>query len=130
VIFPYKRISQGQYGPVVPLRLQGGLRWLLFNAFVDTGADYSVFHGDVASILGLKIRRGVRRIVTVGDGDSMAIYLHTVPVLFAGRPFEANIAFSEDLGTGFNLMGRSSFFEGFQFCFNDKARFLKITRLG
>ena len=126
--FPYKRLSQSRYAPIVPLSLRGKARWILFDAFVDSGADYSVFHEKVAIMLGLKLLSGEKKIVTVGDGDDMTVYLHPVKVLFADFVFEAKIAFSSGLGSGFNLLGRETFFEKFQVCFNDRNRVVRVTK--
>lgn len=129
MIFPYKKIGGLKYGPVASLALKGEHRWIPFDAFVDSGADFSVFHSDVAAILGLKLTNGDKKSVTVGDGDEMIVYLHTVNVRFAGFAFKASIAFSSGLGAGFNLLGRNTFFEKFQVCFNDRDRILRVTKL-
>lgn len=127
MIFPYKRTGPLKYGPVVPLRLKGRTGWFLFNSFVDSGADYSVFDSSVASLLGLNLKSGVPKELTVGDGDKMIVYLHKVPVRFSGFFFDAKIAFSSHLGSGFNLLGRATFFEKFRICFNDHEK--KVTTL-
>lgn len=129
MIFSYKQLTNSKYGPIVPLTLRGRNRWILFDAFVDSGADYSVFHEKVAIMLGLNLLSGRKKIVVVGDGDNMTVYLHAVKVKFADFIFEALIAFSSDLGSGFNLLGRKTFFEKFQICFNDKDKILKVTKL-
>ncbi len=130
MIFPYKKLSESNYGPIVPLTLQGKSRWILFDAFVDSGADYSVFHSKVANMLGLNLLSGEKKEVTVGDGDRMVVYLHDVRVNFANFIFKAPIAFSETLGAGFNLLGRETFFEKFQVCFNDRVKCVRVTKLG
>lgn len=129
MIFPYKKIGGLQYGPVVSLALKAQLRWIPFNVFVDSGADYSVFHSDVARLLGLRLISGKRNVVTVGDGDEMIVYLHRVKVRFADLVFETPVGFSKGLGAGFNLLGRKTFFEKFQICFNDRDKALKVTHL-
>ncbi|MBI3540593.1 MAG: hypothetical protein HY073_00350 [Deltaproteobacteria bacterium] len=129
MIFPYKKIGGLKYGPVAPLALKGVERWIPFDAFVDSGADYSVFHSDVAALIGLKLTSGEKRVVTVGDGDDMVVYVHKVLVRFADSIFKAPIAFSSALGSGFNLLGREAFFEKFQVCFNDKDQVLRTTKL-
>ena len=128
MIFPYQKLLDKKYAPIAPLYLRGRRRWLYFNAFVDTGADYSVFHADVAAMLGIRLDSGEKISVTVGDGDSMAIYLHTINVRFADYVFDARVAFSAELGAGFNLLGRASFFEKFQFCFNERRRVINGTK--
>lgn len=129
MIFPYKKLSEGKFVPIVPLLMQGQARWVLFDAFVDSGADFSVFHEKVGRMLGLKLTSGQKKIVTVGDGDEMKVYVHDVRVRFADFIFKAPIAFSSALGAGFNLVGRAAFFEKFQICFNDRDRILRATKL-
>lgn len=129
MIFPYKKISSSKFGPIVPIVLQGKRRPVLFDVFVDSGADYSVFHEKVAILLGFKLTSGKKKIVTVGDGDEMLVYLHTVDVFFADYFFQAEIAFSSGLGAGFNLLGRKTFFEKFRICFNDRDKILRATKL-
>lgn len=129
MIFPYKKVSASTYGPIISVALRAPARWVPFNAFVDSGADYSVFHSDVAILLGFDLTAGRKKIVTVGDGDEMTTWLHDVRVRFAGYVFVAVIAFSSGLGAGFNLIGRKTFFEKFQVCFNDRDRFLRATSL-
>ena len=129
MIFPYKKTGGSKYGPVVPVALKGKKRWIPFNAFVDTGADYSVFHADIAILMGIKLTSGEKKIVTVGDGDDMTTYLHKVKVYFADFIFNAAISFSSHLGVGFNLIGRKTFFEKFQFCFNDRFKIVRVTHL-
>ena len=129
MIFPYKKFSESKTAPIVPLHLRGRSRWILFDAFVDSGADYSVFHEKVALMLGLKMASGLKKVVMVGDGDDMTVYVHPVQVKFADFVFKAPIAFSTDLGSGFNLVGRKGFFDRFQFCFNDRAKTVRATKL-
>ncbi len=129
MIFPYKKIGGMKYGPVAPIALKGLGRWIPFDAFVDSGADYSVFHSDIALLIGLRLNSGEKKVVTVGDGDDMTVYVHTVPVRFAHFIFRAPIAFSSALGAGFNLIGRATFFEKFQVCFNDRDKILRTTCL-
>ena len=104
MIFPYKKFNESKSAPIVPLFLQGKSRWILFDAFVDSGADYSVFHEKVASMLGLNMSQGRKKVVMVGDGDEMTVYIHLVRVKFADFVFKAPIAFSAGLGSGFNLI--------------------------
>lgn len=49
------RFFEGQFLPIVPIKLKGKEDWMATKAYVDTGASYSLFHTDVAEILGLNI---------------------------------------------------------------------------
>jgi len=108
--------------PIVPIQLQGPKDWLTFDAYVDSGAFYSIFSIQDAQLMGLDFRSGRRSSITVGDGNTIPVYFHTLPMMIETISFNAIIGFSEKLGVGFNLLGRRSVFEKFIFVFDDKKR--------
>ena len=128
VDFPYMKDAQGRYAPIVYLQVWTRNRWLYLQAYVDSGASWSVFHVDVAQLLGLKLRNLKRRYVTLGNGAVLPIYLDHIRVRFAGAEFTVPVGFSDALHMGFNLMGRAGFFTKFVMAFNDRARLLTVTR--
>jgi len=129
VEFPYVKDPYGHYAPIVYLQVWTGNRWLYLQAYVDSGASWSVFHVDVAQLLGLKLSKASRRYVTLGNGSVLPVYLQRIKVRFAGVEFTVPAGFSDALRMGFNLMGRAGFFNRFSVCFNDRARLLTVTRL-
>ena len=129
VDFPYLKDAQGRFAPIVYLQAWTGNRWLYLQAYVDSGASWSVFHLDVAQLLGIKLTRAKRRYVTLGNGSVLPIYLQHIKVRFAGEEFTVPAGFSDALRMGFNLLGRAGFFTRFAMSFNDRARLLTVTRL-
>ena len=129
VEFPYLKDAQGHDAPIIYLQAWTGDRWLYLQAYVDSGASWSIFHLDVAQLLGIKLSRAKRRYVTLGNGSILPVYLQRIKVRFAGMEFMAPAGFSDALRMGFNLMGRAGFFTRFTMCFNDRARTLTVTRL-
>lgn len=127
--FPYLKDAQGRYAPIIYLQAWTGNRWLYLQAYVDSGASWSVFHVDVAQLLGIKLIRAKRHYIALGNGSVLPIYLHRVKVRFAGMEFSAPAGFSNALRVGFNLLGRAGFFNRFAMCFDDRARVLTATRL-
>lgn len=129
VAFPYLKDAQGRHAPIVYLQAWTGNRWLYLQAYVDSGASWSVFHLDVAQLLGIKLSQAKRRYVTLGNGSVLPVYLQHIKVRFAGAEFLVPAGFSDALRMGFNLMGRAGFFTRFAMCFNDRARLLTVSRL-
>jgi len=121
--------AQGHFAPIVYLEVWTGNRWLYLQAYVDSGASWSVFHVDVAQLLGVRLKQATRRYITLGNGSVLPIYLQHIRVRFAGAEFTAPAGFSDALRMGFNLMGRAGFFTRFAMTFNDRARLLTVTRL-
>ena len=130
VEFPYLKDTQGRFAPIIYLQAWTGNRWLYLQAYVDSGASWSVFHVDVAQLLGIKLNRAKRHYVALGNGSVLPVYLQQIKVRFAGAEFMAPAGFSDALRMGFNLMGRAGFFTRFTMCFNDRARLLTVTPLG
>lgn len=115
--------------PMIPVKLRGLDRWFEFWAFVDSGATYSIFASREAEGLGIEMRRGKKRMIVVGDGSYIPVYLFKIPVNIADTKFTAEIGFSDRLGVGFNLLGRKDFFEAFRICFSDSERKLTFEKL-
>jgi len=89
------------------------------EAYVDSGAFYSIFSSYEADAIGIDYRRGKQNNIVVGDGNTIPVYFHTLPVTIGDISFNAVIGFSQKLGVGFNLLGRRSVFEKFVIVFDD-----------
>jgi len=127
---PYLEVEKGIFAPVVRLEIASPTRWIETEAYVDSGASYSIFKPEVADMLKIHFIKGHKILLTVGDGGLIPVYLHNLSVRFAGHEFNASVGFSDKLGVDFNLLGRASFFKKFIICFNDRANFLSATWLG
>jgi hypothetical protein len=78
-----------------------------------------------ANDMGIDWQNGRRQMVVVGDGSFIPVFVHNLPVKIGGTQLTIPIGFSERLGVGFNLLGRTGVFNQFEVCFNDHAR--KVT---
>ncbi len=123
--YPYVSYA-GRFLPIIGIEIKGREDWVIFDAYVDSGAGYSIFHTDVAEVLGIDIEKGEENFVVVGDGSKIKVYNHNVKVRIAGKEFEAVIGFSYRLGIGFNVLGQESIFDRFKICFNRKEGFVEF----
>ena len=105
--------------PMIPLRVKGEKGWYDVWTFVDSGATYSVFEASEADRLGIKLEKGKKMMIVVGDGSFIPVYLHKIIVRIGEEEFETEVGFSNHLGIGFNLMGRKGIFDKFKVCFSD-----------
>jgi hypothetical protein len=60
----------------------------------------------------------------VGDGGLIPAYLHNLTVQLGAEKFVAPLGFSERLGVGFNLLGRTGVFDRFKVCFDEQNWFV------
>jgi hypothetical protein len=118
--FPYTLHKQ-YLMPIIPLLVEDHKLW----AFVDSGATFSILSIDDARRIGIGWDKGRRQMIVVGDGSYIPTYFHDLHLKIGGQEITAPIGFSERLGLGFNILGRTGIFDKFQVCFNDHDR--KVT---
>ena len=119
VTYRYKQLK-GLRVPIVTLAIWYGERWHPVEAYVDSGATYSVFTAQVADRLGLAYRSGRRTYVQVGDESFIPVYLHDLKIQVGKHRLMAPLGFSDRLGVRFNLLGRTGIFDYFKVCFDEK----------
>ena len=61
--------------------------------------------------MGLNLYDGQLAYVLVGSGARIPIYLHRLLIGIGREELSATIGFSEELGVGFNLLGRKDVFD-------------------
>lgn len=122
IVYPYKR-SAGIHLPFITLAVQNHQQWYSIEAYVDSGAAYSVFAPAVAARIGLDFRSVRRILVQVGDGGLIPVFLHDLEIQLGRHRFAAPIGFSDRLGVRFGVLGQSGIFDRFKVCF-DERRFI------
>jgi predicted aspartyl protease len=120
VTYRYKQLKSLRV-PIVTLAIRYGDRWYPVEAYVDSGATYSVFTMQVANRLGLAYRSGRRVYVQVGDGSFIPVYLHDLELQVGKHRLTAPLGFSDRLGVRFNLLGRTGIFSHFKVCFDEES---------
>jgi len=125
--FPYVQ-ERGRFLPIISLQLKGKgtVEWITFDAFVDSGASYSIFKAEIGDILGLDVEKGEKMFITVGDGSLIIVYVHQLGIQIGDEKFDAMIGFSKQLGIGFNIIGRKDIFERFKICFDEKEKVVEF----
>lgn len=99
---------------MIPVTLSYRLQAVRVEAYVDSGAFYSVFNTEVAQSLSLNPKLGKKIFFTVGDGKKIEAWILKIPLGIGEESFPCEIAFSDELKVGFNLLGRKGIFEYFE----------------
>jgi predicted aspartyl protease len=118
--FPYT-LHKHYLMPIIPVLIAGHKLWV----FVDSGATFSIFGIDDARRIGIDWEKGRHQMIVVGDGSFIPTYFHDLHIQIGTYEIVAPVGFSERLGLGFSILGRSGIFDVFQVCFNDHTR--KVT---
>ena len=117
IAFPYQ-FYKGIFSPVIPIEING----TRIDAYVDSGAFFSIFKVEVAQYLGINYQSGLRGSIMVGDGNLIPVFFHSLAMKIGNISFKATIGFSPKLGVGFNLLGRQDVFNRFKIIFDDQKQ--------
>lgn len=130
--FPYKKLptSKGKHLSVpiidVGIKIPKRLGMLFYNCLVDSGADRTYFHGDLARAYGLNVEDGEPSRGIGIAGQTFVAYKHKFKYNIGGIDIEDTIYFSDDLGTPFGILGREGFFNHFKICFDQRKETVEI----
>ena len=126
--FPYIRLRT-IYLPIVPLTLFSRISALKTEAYVDSGAFYSIFRIEALDDLQLSKEQGRPNLLKAADGRLIRSFLFRLPIMLGDVKLRALIAFSEDLNVGFNLLGRQTIFNAFdEVAFNERKKIVVFRR--
>ena len=121
VVFRYKPML-GRLSPTATVGLCLNETWRRADFYVDSGASYSIVHGDFAKDAGFDFTTGDRSLIKVGDGSLIPVFIHRVRLQIGPHRIEARMGFSHQLGIGFHLLGRLDVFDQFRVCFDERER--------
>jgi predicted aspartyl protease len=96
--------------------------WHAVELYVDSGAAYTILRPKVVEDVGFDYQKGKKVSVQVGDGATIPVFLHDLPLQIGHTQKVAPVGFSAKLGVPFNLLGRLGVFEHFKICFHEKRR--------
>lgn len=122
--FSYQ-LFRGSYYPIIPVSIIKNNKRINTSAIVDSGASISIFSSSIGRLIGLNIEAGENRVFQ-GASAKLSGYIHKVKVIIAGKEIDCKVAFSDELSTSFNLIGRETVFDKFIVTFNESSREMSI----
>lgn len=113
--------QDGQFFPVIEIKLINNKKEINVKALIDSGASFSVFRPEIAQEIGLRVENG-KKVYLTGIGGRILGYLHEVKIGFNEKFFLSKIIFSPEFNVSFNLLGRNNFFTPFVISFMEKNK--------
>ena len=114
--FNYKRYGPDVLRPVIEIKVKSNSNVFKYHVLVDSGADMSLFHSEVADALGIDLTKGKKGLVTGVGGKSSEYFLHKVLVEVGGWEHGMEIGFIPTIGgrsAPYGIVGQKGFFENF-----------------
>lgn len=101
--------------PVIPIRVGTNSRSMQYDALVDSGADFSIFHAEVGDALGLNIKDGYEiKYGGVQEGSPATAYVHKIILTVGGWKYETMAGFSDSIAErSYGILGQKGFFDIF-----------------
>ncbi|MBI4162310.1 MAG: hypothetical protein HY513_01395 [Candidatus Aenigmarchaeota archaeon] len=119
---------RGKFYPIIELILEYNRKEIGISAIIDSGATLSVFDAKIAEKLNINLENGEKRVFQSATSKLIA-YVHELEMTIVGHKFPCKIAFSNDLSTSFNLLGRETIFDKFLITFNERQKELMLDKV-
>jgi hypothetical protein len=99
-----------------------------YEVLLDSGADFSIIHADVAIYLGIPIEKGMKEPFGGIVGKEANAYFHTVSLTVGGNRFtNIPMGFSYDISPhGYGILGHYGFFNLFRVIFDMKKQQIEL----
>lgn len=125
----FKYVKTGPYlRPIIPVTLKHNNRSFNYLAMIDSGADFNIFHAELANILEIDLTRlktiefgGIKKDVK-GIG-----YYTALEIGIGGQFFNTSIIFSNDISeNGYGIVGQQGFFNLFKIKFDYASKNIQL----
>lgn len=138
--FPYVRIPirgprrKWIARPIIPVVLSLGgrqgfaVKSVIVDALIDSGADKSLFHADLAKEIGLKLEKGEREFFGGIEGGRFIAFIHRIQLQIVGMDARIEMAagFTEAIGVS-ALLGQEGFFDTFRITFERSRNIIEVA---
>ncbi|MFA6273866.1 MAG: retropepsin-like aspartic protease [Candidatus Paceibacterota bacterium] len=115
--------------PVIPVRVKLKDLDFQYEVLIDSGADFCLFHAEVAEYLGIDLRKCKKGLVTGVGGKSSEYFLHEVSIEVGGWNYSMEVGFLPTIGgrsAPYGIVGQKGFFENFIVKFDFKKEEIEL----
>lgn len=106
--------------PIIPIKISSNGLTVKYDALIDSGADFCIFHAEIGEYWGLNLKSGLREIFSgVEDSAGAEAYFHELTLIIGETAVNTLVGFSYDIADhGYGLLGQKGLFEKFLISFN------------
>lgn len=117
------------YRPVIPVTLRFNKIEFNYLALLDSGADFNIFHGDIANILKIDINKLNNPVKFSGikEGAEGKGYFLSIDVGIDNQFNSTTVVFSNDISeNGYGILGQQGFFNNYKILFDYAGKRISI----
>lgn len=113
--------------PVIDILLMFGKKSIEYQVLIDSGADFCIFHTEMADILGIAVVQGKKMTFHGTSGTPQIAYFHWIQIEIGGWPMELYCGFSSDMKSlPYGLLGQTGFFDRFKIEFDYQGKRIEL----
>ncbi len=131
MLYPYRHERRGdeiRY-PLLEITVFTTTEEVPLMSIVDSGAEHTVFHSDVAERLGFDVTEHPKAVLE-GVGGVEDGHMIRVGLRLGRHQWDSNAIFTDGVKPGSGLLGQRGFFEFFKVTFDYQERAMDIRRKG
>lgn len=127
--YRFKYVKIGPFlRPIIPITLRNEKTSFDYLALIDSGADFNMFHGELAEILGIDLKNlktsqfgGIKK-----DAQGVGYY-SAIEIGLKNQFFNTPVIFSNDISDkGYGILGQQGFFNLFKVKFDFMAKSIQL----
>lgn len=113
--------------PVVDIVLTFRNKSVEYQALIDSGADFCIFHTEMAEILGIPVSEGKKLTFFGTGGTPQTAYFHNIQMEFGGSLMDLYCGFSSDMTSlPYGILGQTGFFDKFKIEFDYQYKRIEL----
>ncbi len=128
-IFEYKKIGNF-LRPIIPVTLKHNKKELNYVALLDSGADFNIFHSELAEVLEIDLTKLPKTSFSgINKGAHGIMQMTVIEIGIEDYIFNAPVYFSPEISSdGYGIVGQQGFFDNFKVLFNLEARKIELKK--
>lgn len=108
--------------PIIPITIFHGDKSIDTLALIDSGADFCVFHKDIADLLGIdlsKLKKFPFSGINPSPTDPQGSFVDVELTIQGRKTIKTAVVFSGDISNnGYAILGQQGFFNNYKVCFD------------
>ncbi len=114
--------------PIVPVTLRVNKIEFNYLALIDSGADFNIFHADIAKILKIDISKLKKTVNFSGINGKGVGYFTAVDIGVGDNFINTPVVFSNDISdNGYGILGQQGFFNNYKIEFDYRGRKINLA---
>lgn len=114
--------------PIIPVTLKFNKIEFNYLALIDSGADFNIFHADIAKILKIDFSKLKNPVNFSGINGKGIGYFTAVDIGIENSFINTPVVFSNDISdNGYGILGQQGFFNNYNIEFDYRGRKINLT---